>query len=271
MTATTDRTAELQRRLESHVEELAGSEEWAKMLETAGRFHRYSPNNILLIAMQRPGATRVAGFQAWKQMGRSVRKGEKGIAILAPCVYRKAEGDDETTRVFFKTAHVFDVSQTEGPDLADECRPVLLEGEAPAGLWDALAAQVLAAGFSLERGKPATPGANGTTEYGPKRVIVRDDVSEAQACKTLAHELAHVLLHDGSQWCRGRIEVEAESVAYVVSAASGLATETYSTAYVARWAQGDVKVLKATAERVCRTARTILDAMGAGQEEEVAA
>jgi hypothetical protein len=128
-------------------------------------------------------------------------------------------------------------------------------------MWDGLARQVKAAGFTLELGDCG--GANGATRFDVRTVRVRDDVSDAQACKTLAHELAHVMLHDGAIGCRGMVEVEAESVAFIVSAASGLSTDGYSVPYVGRWASGDVKVVRETAERVVSTARAILAALEA--------
>src|SRR5207249_4796746 len=144
------------------------------------------------------------------------------------------DSDDEPRPVLrgFKIAYVFDIDQTDGEPIAD-VRPVLLDGHAPAGLWDSLAAQVVAAGFDLQRGdcRPA----NGRTDYAARTVTVRTDVTDAQAAKTLAHELAHVLLHDGSAYalgCRGLVEVEAESVAYVVASAAGLPTDAYSLPYV---------------------------------------
>ena len=109
--------------------------------------------------------------------------------------------------------------------------------------------------------RPFASGANGTTNYTTRTVTVADHLSPAQACKTLTHELAHVLLHDGTEYalgCRGRAEVEAESVAYIVCQAAGLTTAAYSFGYVARWSAGDLKVVKDTAERVMACAREIL-------------
>src|SRR5207302_7302683 len=124
--------------------------------------------------------------------------------------------------------------------------PALLDGDAPAGLWDALAAQVAVAGFDLQRGdcRPA----NGRSNWTTRTVTVRDDVSDAQAVRTLAHELAHVLLHDGTLYalgCRGLVEVEAESVAYVVATAAGMTPDDYSLPYVAHWSGGNINAIKA--------------------------
>ena len=256
----------LHQRLAEQVDALVSGEDWAAMLAVAGRFHRYSANNVFLIMAQRPDATRVAGYRAWKALGRQVRKGERGIAILAPCVYRRRALEEhevgerpELARVLrgFTVVHVFDVSQTEGAELAD-VTPELLEGEGPAGLWAALAALVADAGFTVERGECG--GANGSTDFDGRVVRVRADVDEAQAVKTLAHELGHVRLHDASRITTDRdlAEVEAESVAFIVCAAAGLASTGYSLPYVARWAGGDIAKVRTTAERVITTARDIL-------------
>jgi hypothetical protein len=278
--ARTDRLKELHDQLSSTVETLVTSEDWQAMLAVAARFHRYSASNVMLILAQRPTATRVAGYKRWQSMGRQVRKAEHSIAILAPCVYRRPVDDAEAethpalAKVLrgFTVAHVFDVEQTEGEPLAD-VRPELLDGAGVDGLWDGLAAQVGAAGFTLARGDCG--GANGRTDYGARTVRVRDDVAPAQATKTLAHELGHVLLHDASRVSSGRelAEVEAESVAYVVCQAVGLDTAGYSLPYVAHWSNGAAPLVRTTAERVVTTARQILDGLGFADSaaEEVAA
>ena len=122
------------------------------------------------------------------------------------------------------------------------------------------AAQVAAAGYVLERGDCG--GANGRTRFDARTVRVRADVDDAQAVKTLCHELAHVELHNGTEYatgCRGRAEIEAESVAYLVCHHAGLTTDNYSFAYVAHWSDGDLDTLRATAERVVAAARRIID------------
>jgi hypothetical protein len=251
--------------LTASVEALSSSDAWARMLSVAARFHRYSPNNVLLIAVQRPEATLVAGYRTWQQLGRQVHRGEQGIAILAPFITRAdPEPDQETTgKVLrgFRVTHVFDVSQTDGKALP-ETGPSLLAGGSPRGLWDRLADQVHAAGFTLDRGDCGA--ANGYTDHNRRHVRVREDVSPAQASKTLAHELAHVLLHGPDQPTRERhvAEVEAESVAYVVTAAAGLPTEGYSVPYVAGWASGNADLVRDAATRVLSTARHIIDRAG---------
>ena len=143
--------------LVARVESLTTSAQWLDYLACAAKFHSYSPNNIFLIHMQRPGASRVAGFHTWKALGRSVKKGSSGIAILCPCVRShqvEDEGTGETgTRsrlAGFRIGYVFDVADTEGTELPDVrdivCHP---KGEAPAGMFEALTSQVEAAGFTV--------------------------------------------------------------------------------------------------------------------------
>ena len=269
--ATNDKLAEVHEHLTRAIDELVSGEDWTRFLEASRRMHTYSPNNVLLIMAQRPTATAVAGYRTWQALGYQVRRGEKGIGILAPVVSRRRPEEDEdeqaqlgTVRILrgFRVAHVFDIEQCDGPPLPD-LQPALLTGDAPATLWDLLAGQVEAAGFAIERGP--CPGANGRTHFGPKIVRVRDDVDSAQAVKTLAHELAHVLLHDGTEYamgCRGRAEVEAESVAFLVLTTSGLESGAYSFPYVAAWSGGKPELVTATADRVIGCARRIIEATG---------
>ena len=267
----TDKLAEAHGRLTRAVEEIVSGEDWQQMLAVAARLHRYSTANVMLIRAQRPDATRVAGYRTWRSLGRQVRKGEKGIAILAPCVYRARPVDDadeerspELARILrgFTVVHVFDQSQTEGRPIP-EVAPILLEGDAPVALWECLAAQVHAAGFSLSRGD-CSP-ANGRTDFAARTVVVAADLAPAQAAKTLAHELGHILMgHDGTEYatgCRGRAEVEAESVAFLVCSTAQLPTDGYSFPYVAGWANSP-EVVRATAEAVIGCARRILDTAG---------
>jgi antirestriction protein ArdC len=269
----TERLAEAHDRLVSAVEHLLTGADWLAFLDTARRFRSYSFNNLLLIFAQRPDATRVAGYQTWRSLGRQVRRGEQGIAILAPCTYRrevagsKDAEDKDPGRVLrgFKIAHVFDVSQTDGEALPEV--PVhVLDGGDPSGLTDRLADLVRAEGFTFALG--AMPAGHeqalGITDHHNRAVVVRDNVSPAQQAKTAAHELAHILLHSGdTRPGREVCEVEAESVAYLVCGTSGLPTDAYSLGYVAGWAGGDLDAVRATAERVTACAGRILDALDA--------
>lgn len=282
-----DKLAALHHRLDEQVAALRDSKDWQAWLDVAARLHGYSFNNVLLIRAQRPDATVVAGYQTWRSLGRQVDKGELGIQILAPIRRRAAPEHDRAnaedsdvdpthtaptaraTRVAgYRITHVWDVAQTSGEPLPEQPRPQLLHGEAPDGLWDRLAALVAAEGYRLERGP--CRGVNGWTDFLTRTVRVRDDVEDAQAVKTLAHELSHVRLHDVTDFdgaltrrCRGVEEVEAESVAYLITASHGMDTGDYTFPYIATWASrtrgttpGDA--VRATGTRVMTAARSWL-------------
>ncbi len=256
----TDQLTAAHDRIANAVEQLVTGADWQTMLDVASRFRTYSPNNVWLILAQRPDATRVAGYHTWRNLDRWVRKGEHGIAVLAPIVTRTKpidpSDDPELVRVLrgFKIVHVFDISQTDGAELAD-VTPTLLTGDAPADAWGMLATHITNAGFTLQRGD--CDGANGYTNHATRTVRVRDDVDDTQAVKTLAHELGHVLLHANADH-RPRMEIEAESVAYLVCHQLGIVSDDYSFAYLARWSNGDTSLIRTTAERAITCARRIL-------------
>ena len=287
--ARADKLAALHRRLHEGITALRGGQDWRRFLDTARRLHSYSFHNLILIGAQRPDATMIAGYETWKQLGRQVDRGQKGIQILAPVRRRDtaaaeagrdrlggdgppagpaaADSEAGARPVAFRLAHVWDVSQTSGDPLPAQPAPQLLAGAAPDGLWDRLAALAAGRGFSVERGDCAE--ANGYTAWASRSVRVRDDVDDAQACKTLAHEVGHVLLHDPADFagttarCRGIAEVEAESVGYLIVADAGLDSAAYTFPYVTSWA-ADVNgatpedVVAATGARVLAAARTVL-------------
>jgi hypothetical protein len=291
-TANAAKVRELHDRLVAQVEALVTGEHWARYLSVAARFHSYSANNLWLMLAQRPDLAteggRVAGYQTWKRLGRHVNRGAKGISILAPCVYRRRGAEeagpatapadshiDDTTetagtaRVLrgFKVVQVFAQSDTSGQTLP-EVAPMLLEGEG--ALWDALATQVRAAGFSVSRGDCGS--ANGCTNFAARTVVVAEQLSGRQADKTLAHELGHVLLGHEAQAVvdRDLAEIEAESVAYIVCNALGIDSAPYSLAYVAGWSGGSVERIRRTAERVVSTAHAVLAAMAPPEVEDLA-
>lgn len=267
----TERLNETHERLVEAVHTVVSGEDWRAMLEVARRFHRYSANNVLLILAQRPDATRVAGYTTWRHLGRQVRRGEHGIAILAPMVSRVRPVDEHDeaehpslTKVLrgFRVVHVFDLAQTEGEPLPDVA-PEILCAAAPAAAFDAIAELLRADDYQLLRAD-CSP-ANGKTHFLSRTVVVRPDLPPAQALKTLVHELAHTRLHDGSEYgagCRGVAEVEAESVAYLVCGSLGVETRAYSFPYVVHWADGNVELVQATAARVIGCARQILERLG---------
>jgi hypothetical protein len=261
----TDKLRAAHEKLQQAVAEIASGDDWKRMLQVVSKFHRYSFNNHLMIFLQRPDATVVAGFNRWKSLGRFVKKGEKGIAIFAPCKYKtKIEtdaGEEKSVQQIrgFRVVHVFDISQTEGDDLPDldAVRPKLLDGSAPDGIWDALADHASSIGYELIRHQRGSE--NGYCDFLKKQIAVRPDVSPAQAVKTLIHELGHALLHgEGPVASREVAEVEVESVAFIVCDALGLDSGKYSFPYVTRWSEGSCELVRQTGERVIACSRTIL-------------
>lgn len=280
MTAKTDARDErlevLHEALVEKTRTLTTSEGWTAYLEFAATFHNYSLNNLLLILCQRPDATRVAAYRKWQSLGRQVRKGEKSIGIFAPMVRKSEDADGKERRYVsgFRIVSVFDVSQTDGDALPEDVtRPTLLDGEAPEGLWESLAGVVAEHGYTLRLG-PSEHGENGYTRPSDKVIQVTEGLSAAQSCKTLAHEIGHMLLHtEDATLCadalahRNVAEVEAESIAHLVMAEHGIPTETYSLPYIAGWSDGKTEIIAVTADRVLKTSRAIL-AKTAPTEEE---
>lgn len=270
--------------LQASLGALVTSDEWQQALEVAARFHNYSFSNSQLIwaqAQERGFApSRVTGYRSWRSLGRQVRKGEKGLAILAPVIRNvevedpgRAEKETEQRVVGFRPVHVFDISQTDGTPLPDTS-PVLLEGDLPE-TWETVASLIADAGYRLHLEDDARLGtANGLTDMVKKDVLVKESLPGAQRFKTAVHELAHIRLHEpggeGHPDCRGTIEVEAESVAYMVCSFLGLDTSGYSLPYVASWSGGDLDRVAATANRVIGCAHDVIEHLEAERRLEPA-
>lgn len=269
-TATTDVIDQLRQ----GVATLTSTDQWTRWLRVQRRFHHYSWGNCLLILMQRPDATRVAGYHTWSSVGRQVRKGEHGIAILAPIVRRlrvEDEDEDGTGRVLvghptaYRLARVFDIAQTEGESLPEIVSRLI--GDDAGSRFAGLVNVAASLGYSVEVSE--LPGErNGDCTYEMKRIRVRVGLERAQAVKTLAHELAHAILHsevDCAGLTRAVAELEAESVAFVVCDDLGLDSSAYSFGYIATWAGcGDDadKAISASAQRINQAARTIIEQLG---------
>jgi antirestriction protein ArdC len=258
-----NRRTEILEQLSDGIARLTSSETWQQWLDIQSRFHTYSFGNTLLILRQAPEATRVAGFHAWRKLGRNVRKGEKAIWILAPMVYKSnaenAADADEATKVIrgFKPVPVFDVAQTDGEELPEIVHR--LDGEDVDGIFTRLLAVAGSIGYTVE---DATflDTRNGDCTYSERRIRIAEDRSPVQRVKTLAHELAHAMLHEGHN-NRPLAELEAESVAYVVCRSLGIESDEYSLGYVATWAGGGdeaIAAIKASGGRIQQTADTIL-------------
>lgn len=287
---TEEQLAALTDKLEKGIQQLYDSGRYAEYLRAMSKFHNYSFGNALLILLQCPHASRVAGYTTWKKgFGRHVKRNESGIQILAPCptrcyvwtevkdpltgaILRNPDGTPKketqlVTVTKFKIATVFDVSQTEGREL-----PTLgvsrLTGDVDnfATIYGKLTAL---SPVPVEIA-PCPGEANGYFSATDNRIVLRPNLSQIQTIKTLVHEIAHAKLHDARtvppeerKECREK-EVEAESVAYVVCQQLGIDTAEYSFGYVAGWSKGmGLEELKSSLSRIHTAAGEIL----AGLEE----
>ena len=259
--------AELRGKIDGAVESLAEqiergkSEQLIAFLRCMARFHKYSAGNAVLIWLQRPEATRVAGFWAWKKLGRKVNKGEKGIQILAPITRRQKivlENDEELedeTLVAFRPCYVFDISQTSGKPIP---APARLRGD-PGVFMDRLLGFVAERGIEL-RYSTRLGRTEGVCMEGT--IVLNANLDVAPRFGTLVHEVAHHLLHLGGDVIPDRKvrETEAEAVAYVVGHAVGLEPGTSSSDYLLTY-QTDRKTLLESLTRIRRTAAQIIDAI----------
>ena len=280
---------EITDKLEEGLKELFESEKYKTYLTTMSKFHNYSFNNTLLIAMQKPEATLVAGYKAWqKNFERHVNKGEKAIRILAPASYKIKEERDkldpvtgemmfdengmpqkeqvEVTIPAFRAVSVFDVSQTDGKPIPElEAQELLSTVE---GYEDFVQALMNVAPVPI--GFEDIPGdSKGYFHTEEKRIAVQENMSESQTLKTMVHEVAHSMLHnkeinrddlmEAPAKDRNTKEVEAESVAYTVCKHFGIDTSDYSFGYIAGWSSGkDMKELKSSLDTIRKTASELI-------------
>lgn len=289
----TTRTTEQQRvkeitdKLEEGLKELFESEKYKSYLNTMSKFHNYSFNNTLLIAMQKPDATLVAGYKAWqKNFDRHVNKGEKAIRILAPAPYKIKEERDkldpvtgellfdengmpqkenvEITIPAFRAVSVFDVSQTDGKPIPELETAELLQ--TVEGYEDFVKALMEVAPVPI--GFEDIPGeSKGYFHTEERRIAVQENMSESQTLKTMVHEVAHSMLHnkelnkdiDAPVKDRNTKEVEAESIAYTVCQHFGIDTSDYSFGYIAGWSSGkEMTELKASLDTIRKTASELI-------------
>ncbi|HEY4360303.1 MAG TPA: ArdC family protein [Bryobacteraceae bacterium] len=237
------------------------------VLKSMSAFHDYSFANVCLILSQFPKATKVAGFRTWEKFDRHVVKGSKGIGIRVPMRYKKGEATEEeqATGIFFGVGHVFDISQTEGAPLPDfHSDPV--RGE-PAALLEKLRENITASGIKLDYVEHLA-GAEGVSKGGA--IAIKDGHERPKDFAVLCHEWAHELLHrDGNRHAltKTQKETEAEATAYIVSTAIGLDLGNSSANYIALY-NGDKATLKASMDRIQKTAQFILKGLGYGRQEE---
>lgn len=271
--------------LESGVEELFTSNRYQEFLKTMAKFHNYSFNNTMLIAMQRPDATLVTSYKNWQSMGRQVMKGEKGITIIAPAPYKKmkekevldenqrpimgTDGKPKTEKVevtvpHFKAVTVFDIAQTSGEPI-QTLAPELLT--AAVQDFDSFMQAIQKISPVPIRFDEIDGNANGYYHNADKEIVIKKGLSESQTLKTTIHETAHAKLHDkeimeslGVEKDRLTKEVEAESVAYCVCSSFGLDTSDYSFPYIAGWSSSrEMKEMKASMDVIRKTAGEMID------------
>ena len=282
-----ERVKALTDQLEAGIAELFTSDRYMAYLQAMSKFHRYSYGNIMLILWQRPSASRVAGFQKWKQFGRHVKAKEHGIQILAPCPYQSWEKQDKVDPVSqrpvigadgrpvqewvrverrgYKIEYVYDITQTEGREMPE----IVCELSGDVEQYEAICAALRELSpVPIEFG-PLPEGVKGKYSHTEQKITIRPDMSQKQTLKTMIHEIAHSILHalpvengiitgvpDKS---RPRREVEAESVAYVVCQHFGIDTSDYTFGYVAGWSRDkDQKVLRESLDCIRSTAAQII-------------
>lgn len=280
---------EITDRLEQGVQDLFTSERYTEYLQTMGKFHRYSFNNTLLIAMQRPDATLVAGYQAWqRKFNRHVMRGEKGIQIISPAPIKekeevekidpvtnepvlKEDGQPETEIVEhiiprFKVSTVFDVSQTDGEPLPDLGGEDLTGNVADFDIFMEAIRNVSPVPIRMAEIEGESHGYYHNDE---KEIVIKSGMSESQTMKTAIHEVTHAILHDreimqeqGIEKDRLTKEVEAESVAYTVCQHFGLDSSDYSFPYIAGWSSGkDMRELRTSMDVIRKTAGSFIEEM----------
>ena len=287
---------EITDKLEAGLKELFESEKYKSYLSTMSKFHNYSFNNTLLIAMQKPEATLVAGYQAWqKNFERHVNKGEKAIRILAPAPYKIKEERDkldpvtgemmfdengmpqkeetEVTIPAFRAVSVFDVSQTDGKPIPElEVNELLSTVEGYEDFVQALM-NISPVPIAFEDIPGDSKGYFSTAE---KRIAVQENMSESQTLKTMVHEVAHSMLHDKEVnqsmdipvKDRNTKEVEAENVAFTVCQHFGIDTSDYSFGYIAGWSSGrNMKELKSSLDTIRKTASELITGIEGAMQE----
>jgi antirestriction protein ArdC len=248
--------SEQRERVERAVRELLTSEGWRRWAETRATFHNYSMGNCMLIAMQRPDATHVAGFRAWQSLGRQVRKGERSISIMAPLsvMERDASGAETGERLtFFRSVSVFDLAQTDGEPLPEVPREPIT-GDSHARYLEPLSAHAHSLGFRVER--EDLEHAGGYCDARGRRIVLSTGLGSANAeVRVLVHELAHAHGVTYKDYSREDAEVIVETAAVIVCGSLGLDTSGESIPYIAGWGErGDLAAIKRHAETVDKIA-----------------
>lgn len=273
---------EYQEKLLEGVKKMVESKSFEDFLRFSSKFRRYSFGNILLIWTQRPNATQVAGMKTWNALGRSVKKGEKGIMIFAPFLKKVrnvfepdensgpdvtaqslektgAQEKEEQMLIGFKSVYVFDVTQTEGKPLPEleVGKPSMDDGDA-----EELFRKILKASPVPVDYEEIVGSSNGYYMPKERKIVLSNALTAAQRCKTLLHELAHYLSLDpanASEFSRSHEELIAEGAAYIVSAHFGLDSSDYSVPYVASWAGGELKEVLSVGEKMRKVSERLIE------------
>ena len=293
-------------KIDDGVKAVFESDSYKKCLRYMSKFTNYSAGNCILIMLQKPDASLVAAFGKWKELGRTINKGEKGIAILAPMKFKSKEvterlvkdGDgkqvfnvdgsekketveNEVATIGFKKVYVFDVSQTSGEPIPEYVHE-LNEDVEDEHVESVISAVRSVTGLPVDF-EDIKSGAKGYYSYGEQRIVIQENLSGAQAIKTAIHECAHALLHDPDKKLptanstRSDKEVQAESVAYIVASRYGIDTSDYSFPYIASWSQGKqleqlnrfLNEIQETARDICNAIDSELQALSENQTEEL--
>ncbi len=274
---TNSTVSELLEQIQAGVKTLCQSDNYRNYLKVMSSFPSYSANNVMLIFSQCPSASFICGFRSWqKNFHRHVKKGEKAIRIIAPVISEISEEDGSVRKIIrYRRVNVFDISQTEGEPLPELEPLATLDGnvEEYSTLLDTLCD---ISPFSVDF-RPLKKGVHGKTVYFGRKIEISDQLTQKQTIKTLLHEIAHSYLHDlksevCSEYLRrlgeepGLRELEAESVAYVVSSSLGLDVADYSFSYVARWSRGE-EFPKEALNRICNLSSRLIEQIKAHKEE----
>ncbi len=265
------KSKELMKRLEEGVEQVFRSGNFKKWLKVQQVFYNYSYFNTMLILLQRPNASQVAGYRAWEKLGRHVRKGEKGIAILAPMITRIKDRDEKTQETVlngFKPVYVFDISQTEGEELPEIAKEIMTSSHIAQKMIPKLHEIASERGIQIVYFQDRPDEAMGY--YAPQtNEIGLKEASADQQAKTFLHELAHALTYkEAANYQEG--ELIAEGTAFIVATHFGLDASSYSFEYVAAWASRAKKnALKKVARTIQKTANQLIQELETQKEKIV--
>lgn len=246
------KTKEIYNQLIKGVENNINSESWKEFLKIQSKFHNYSFSNSILIYLQKPNATLLKGYKGWQELGRHVKKGEKGIRILAPIMVKDKEKENEYKLVGFKTVCVFDISQTEGKPLPGICKEI--KGNDAREIYQKTINYINKILPVYEK------NINYNGCYNPSRndITIKNSLEYNHKFKTLIHEYTHYKIYN-KEYNRQEHEIIAESVAYIVSQYFNIKTNQYSFEYVSSWSKSNPKEILKVGETIQKVAKSIIE------------